>query len=518
MPYSFNLVDQAWIPCVLPDGSRIEFSLRDTLLQAHEIRGVFDQSPLVTAALHRLLLALLHREFGPASQSDWKTLWQARRFDGHKLRAYFSAWYDRFDLFDEKQPFYQVAGLEARSREVKEVEVNDLLPDLSRGNNATLFDHTTDSTSPSLKPAESARAILALQSYKLGGLFQPGSYSDAPVARAVYFLIEGDTLFETLLLNLVRYYGDDPIPVIDDDLPVWEQKEAGTSETPRGYLDYLTWQTVWLKLLPERTSVGDCEVRKVRLKIGRKFNPEHQTVFDPGCSYTRNPEARENQEPWRFQRYRADRALWRDSVPLFRRFSIQERIRPPSSLQWVASLVKSGFLSEEKPYRLIAYGQCTEQAKVFFWRTEHLPLPPQYLTNEDLGEALEGALTRAEKVGDGLRQAARRLAGTVLYPFVDLQKLSKQQKDEVKRMVEHLDATGTYWSGLEISFLTFIRTLADDPDAALVDWNRLLGDSARQSFEVAAGHLDQTARVLRAVAESQNHLDRLLGAALPKTR
>lgn len=514
MPYSFNLIEQAWIPCVLPDGSRMEFSLRDTLLQAHEIRGVFDQSPLVTAALHRLLLTLSHRNFGPASQSDWKTLWQARRFDDHKLGVYFSDYYDRFDLFDETQPFYQVAGLEARSREVKEVEVNDLLPDLSRGNTATLFDHTTDSASPSLKPAEAARAILALQSYKLGGLFQPGSYSDAPVARAVYFLIEGDTLFETLLLNLVRYYGDYPIPVIDDDLPAWEQKEAGTSETPRGYLDYLTWQTVWLKLLPERTSIGDCEVRKVRLKIGRKFNPEPQMIFDPGCSYTKNPKAKENQEPWRHQRYRTGRALWRDSGPLFRRLSIQER--PPSSLQWVADLVKSGFLSEEKPYRLIAYGQCTDQAKVFFWRTEHLPLLPQYLTDEDLGEVLEGALKRAEEVGKGLWQSVRRLACTVLYPFIDLQKLNKQQKDEVRRMVEHLGATETYWSGLEIPFLAFIRTLADDPDAALVDWNRLLEDSARQDFEAAAGHLDQSARVLRAVAKSRSHLDGLLGAALSK--
>ena len=70
MKYSFNLIDQPWIPCVLPHGRMEDLSLRDTLLNAHKITAIFDQSPLVTAALHRLLLAILHRNFGPASQGE----------------------------------------------------------------------------------------------------------------------------------------------------------------------------------------------------------------------------------------------------------------------------------------------------------------------------------------------------------------------------------------------------------------------------------------------------------------
>ena len=71
----FNLVDEKWIPCLIAgEKSPQEFSLREVLVQAHEISEIFDNSPLVTISLHRLLLAILHRNFGPASFSKWKEL------------------------------------------------------------------------------------------------------------------------------------------------------------------------------------------------------------------------------------------------------------------------------------------------------------------------------------------------------------------------------------------------------------------------------------------------------------
>ena len=113
MTYSFNLIDQPWIPCTMPDGSHVELSLQGTLLQAHEIREIFDQSPLVTAALHRLLLAILHRNFGPASRSEWQTLWQAKRFDSARLGSYFSGWHD---------PSTRLRGLNQRRKRSKRLK------------------------------------------------------------------------------------------------------------------------------------------------------------------------------------------------------------------------------------------------------------------------------------------------------------------------------------------------------------------------------------------------------------
>ena len=520
MTYSFNLIDQPWIPCTMPDGSHAELSLQDTLIQAHEIREIFDQSPLVTAALHRLLLAILHRNFGPASRSEWQTLWQAEQFDSIQLGSYFSQWHDRFDLFDSKYPFYQVVGLKDESekpkntRKIKEVEANDLLPELARGNTSTLFDHTIDEDSPSLSPPEAARKILALQSYKLGGLSGLASnYVDAPIARAVCFLVGGETLFETLLLNLVPYHGDEPIPVVGDDLPVWEQDKTAASDIPGGYLDYLTWQTLSVLLLPMRTSApGEgIEIPRARIGLGRKF--ERGEIFDPACTYKKNPKAGPKQDPWPATRYKQDRALWRDSAPLFR--LTDENKRPPSALKWMSQLVGSEILDAQKPYRLIAYGQCPDQANILFWRLEHLPLPAQYLTDENLVGALEDALESTEEVAGCLRWAMKKFARCVLYPSLDeKENLKKAQRGEVNHLIDHLRATEAYWSALEIPFLGFMRELPDDPDTVLEDWNKRIQQVAHQAFNEATNDLDQSARVLRAIAEGQSHLARLVHKAL----
>ena len=109
MTYTFNLIDEPWIPCLTFDGERVEFGLRDSLVQAHELRELHGDTPLETAALYRLLLAVLHRVFGPEKRSRWKSLWARERFDKSTLENYLHRpeIYRRFDLFDPEKPFYQ---------------------------------------------------------------------------------------------------------------------------------------------------------------------------------------------------------------------------------------------------------------------------------------------------------------------------------------------------------------------------------------------------------------------------
>ena len=116
--FSFNLVTERWIPCVRPDGTRVTLNLEDTLSQAHELREIHDDSPLVTVTLHRLLLAILHHIFGPEDAAAWTELWQGGRgyFDPRKVHEYFRdpahpKRFSRFDLFDSERPFYQTAEM-----------------------------------------------------------------------------------------------------------------------------------------------------------------------------------------------------------------------------------------------------------------------------------------------------------------------------------------------------------------------------------------------------------------------
>ncbi len=73
----FNLIDEKWIPVRFPDGTRDELGIRDTLLRSREIAAIEDPSPLVVAALHRFLLAVLYRALeGPTDIDQAKALFK----------------------------------------------------------------------------------------------------------------------------------------------------------------------------------------------------------------------------------------------------------------------------------------------------------------------------------------------------------------------------------------------------------------------------------------------------------
>ena len=138
--YHFDLVNEPWIPCVRVDGTVEELGLRRVLEQAQEIKEIVDPSPLVTASLHRLLLAILHRNVGPKDRGAWEGLWQQDAFDMVQFDTYFTHWYSRFDLFDAEYPFYQWPSLDFSGRG----PIAKLTHEMAAGNNTTLFDHTTE--------------------------------------------------------------------------------------------------------------------------------------------------------------------------------------------------------------------------------------------------------------------------------------------------------------------------------------------------------------------------------------
>ena len=136
MTFSFNLISEPWIPVLFAGESQPrDISLHEVLARAPDITELVHPSPLVTVALHRLLLAVCHRIYGPESEDTWGQLWNAGRFDNELLGAYFDAWRHRFDLFDEERPFYQTPGLpEAIATTIaKLAAINKLLTGLDVG-------------------------------------------------------------------------------------------------------------------------------------------------------------------------------------------------------------------------------------------------------------------------------------------------------------------------------------------------------------------------------------------------
>ena len=320
---SFDLVESPWMPCMRADGSATDLGLRDTLARAHELRELGGESPLVTAALHRLLLAVLHRVFGPASCDEWGALWDAGFWDMEQVDGYLDRWQDRFDLFHTERPFCQ-----SPDERVKPKSVTSLVYEVASGNNPTLFDHHTDAEGITLTPAQAARMLIAAQAFGLAGLSGlPQKFTDGPCARGIVFLVQGDTLFETLSLNLLCYTEESPIPCQRGDCPTWEMDDPFTPDRtePQGYLDYLTWQNRRILLLPEPTE-GGFVVRQMTMAPALRLGGD---VIDPMTHYRQDE--RRGHLPLAFTE---GRALWRDSAALFRLRDVG--YRPPLALGWLS--------------------------------------------------------------------------------------------------------------------------------------------------------------------------------------
>ena len=500
---SFNLIEKPFIPCLRTDGGFTEYGLRDVLVNAHDIAEVRDASPLVTVALHRLLLAILHRGYaGPKDSAARIAIRAAGRFDATRLAAYFEEWKKRFDLFHDTYPFYQRAGFKT----AEPSGVNRLAQELSRGNNAALFDHTTDDPPPALTPARAARAVVAEQSFAVGGgKSDTGSTTHAPLVSGAVVLIRGGTLFESLWLNLTVFSGKHPVASLGDDAPVWERPPADPHSQParpQGYLDYLTWQSRTLRLHHE-TENEKVVVRRVSYAQGRRLEVQ-AGFYDPMVAYFRS-----DKDGDRAVRFNEFRDLWRESASLFQ-FAEADQFRGPTTLHTLSAAELGDVLPRSARYKLAVFGLCTDKAKVNFWRHESLPLPLAYLDKPELVESLKLALKLAEQVGS---EALRKAAWVTVVARLTGDAGGNPDKGRVAALVESFAPERLYWSRLERPYRKLLVELADpaaDRAALVADWFfDALCRAAWRAFDGSLGRIE-AGRNYKAAAVGERVLGRLL--------
>ena len=416
----FDLVEQQWIPVVDRKGTSRRVGLAEVLLTAHELRGIDGETPPMTAALYRLVLALAHRVYGPINDSAWGELGRAEGFTEQPLRDYLIKFSDRFDLFDEQRPFLQCPAVAARGVS----SAGKLVPHRAVGNNTTLFDHTTAADEVLLDPDEAARWLVTLQAYDPGGLKTPyrsdKSSERAPCNWFGMVLIEGATLKETLLLNMLRYHPAEQQPrmTTGDDRPVWEAERPPPPEprrrTPAGWTDVLTWPSrrVWLSSRPTSTTMvvdgvvitpGDRMVgglpdtewmaayrRPAALRTGKK-------APGPGLLPVRLIHGR---GVWRFSRelLLAGNSSWQRSYPL----------------EQLSARVQEGHIPPNAVYTLRIFGQQLDSKASIVRQVleESVVAPVAVLRAEDprVGRIIGYAVSLADDVGRALRDMQREHA------------------------------------------------------------------------------------------------------------
>lgn len=293
----FNLVDEKWIPVRFLDGTRHELGIRDTLLKSTEIAAIEDPSPLVTAALHRFLLAVLYRALeGPTDIDQAKTLFKEGLPAG-KITAYLERWRDRFWLFDEKYPFAQNPNVPKNAVE----PWTKLTAEYNATSNKVLFDHTDTKDPGARKPRECARWLLSTMTFSISG---GRGYYPSPSPNAMMCIPLGRNLHNTLSYNLVPYPNRE---VMLKDSALWEREPlslplAVPKQAASGYADLYTWQPRMIFL--EESPSGMISI----------------TRFIPGRGFENQSRDPDPMLPYRMDKakgalalqFRQDRGTWRD--------------------------------------------------------------------------------------------------------------------------------------------------------------------------------------------------------------
>lgn len=499
---SFSLLDQPWIPCAALDGQRQEIGLREALAHAHKLRGVECANPLETAAILRLMLAVLHRVFTNRGRADWAKHWQAGGWECTQLDEYWGRWGERFDLFHPRHPFYQqkIVDLEPRT-------IARILPGVDA---AAWFNHEMQGQPFEMTPAEAARSLIAVQAFGLPGIRHPQKklfFSGGPWLAGLVFFVEGNSLFETLALNFLPYDTGKPRPNLgktETDLPAWEMDDPFSDgrTVPRGYLDYLTFPNRRIFLLPVETPQG-VRVREMIDGPGLKLQVE---LYDPFKHYFLSRDKKENTDKWVMLFLHSDKALWRNSHSLL---GVQATDgRPVEALNWLAGLAEDGEVEETARYRLMAVGMVSDQAKADLVRMERISLSIALLRDPSRVSVLADMIDKADEVSKALSTSLFRLAKHLIAIEADQKDGREPDSKDCKALMTHWSVGPLYWQALEQPFLMLMDDLAAGKAAEEIkeQWRQALSAAAWGALEAAIRLAGDTPQGLKAAVLARGSL------------
>lgn len=246
----YNLLDEPWISVIADEkGATKEVSLKEVFENAHLYQGLAGDTTTQDFAVFRMLLAVLHtvfsrfnsegQEYGYFELDDrwrqvdeisdeddseeyeqelyntWQELWDKKEFPA-VIGEYLENWRDRFYLFDDEYPFFQVTAKDISQDRISKTKASSISgKNINRlisesGNKIALFSpkYGADENKEKLSPAAIARWLIAFQGYT--GLSDKVIFGKEKYKASKGWLFdiggvfpEGDTLYDSLLLNCV---------------------------------------------------------------------------------------------------------------------------------------------------------------------------------------------------------------------------------------------------------------------------------------------------------------------------
>jgi len=377
----FNLLKENWIT-VMTDckGTVREVSMIDLFNNAHKYVGLAGEMPTQNFAILRVLLAVLHTvfsrfdaegnpypyinlnekyrqleeideddedEYEADLMSTWKTLWKRGQFPSI-VEEYLLKWEERFYLFDDEYPFYQISKKDLKERKINKANPSPVNPkNINRTisesrNKIALFSpkYANNNNKEKMTEAELARWLILFQGY-IGlsdkVIFGSEKY-EVPNSKGWLFdiggtTLKGNSLYETLLLNLAMLHPEERY-IFYQQKPAWEftggelvdrlmklQPIENLAEL------YTNWSRA-LYIDPETNTEKEFTIDIVKLP-----EIEHQNQFLELMTLWRFNEFGDNKDSYTPRRHLISESFWRSFGATFMP-SKNEELKRPGIIDW----------------------------------------------------------------------------------------------------------------------------------------------------------------------------------------
>lgn len=476
----FSLLEEPWICVLRADGSPAKLSLTEALIQAHQIRDLAGESKTQDSAMLRLLLAVLHAVFSRVNEQGledevttvqealrrWEALWVLGVFPQEPLQSYLTRWQERFWLFHPERPFYQVPELQGTSYSAK--KLNGVLFESENKARKQLFSLWSGERKERLTYDEAARWLVFLQGFG-------DSASKKPKPKLSWLgsigliMAKGETLFETLMLNLVLW--KDGTERWKEGVPSWE--EAFSKEKlrkipmPNNQAALLTVQCRRVLLRRE----DGCVTGYVEA-AGDYFPKEN--AFCEQMTLWEGIRERDRIIGYRPRVHQPSRQMWRDFSVL-----MGQDMRKPGVVAWIGLLKVRKKLSKSEmiSFQIVGVEYGKQDCSISDEFSDQLQMYSGLLG--ELGHKWQKLISDEVERCDQLAKTVGKLAYKL--NKAERESNSKSNKEKIEKAVKN--AQEQFYYRLDLPFRQWL--LAIDPEANLRDQQEMRRDWRKQAKMIA---------------------------------
>lgn len=503
-----NVAFDPWIPVITLEGKKQIGSLNEVLTNGSQYADLAVR-PHERVSLMRLFVCAAHAALnGPQNHEEWRKVTNVLP---EAVHDYLKKWKESFELFHQKRPWLQVAGI-SYTRGGKEendngngwTPVSKLNFSFATGGNSTLFDHDGMNDNREIRIEETILSMLTFQCFSPGGLISQvywngkqteKSSKDSPCSPSsmLHALVRGKTLSETIRSNLPTYNDIQLLYVQDVGKPIWEMVPASFDDSKaitnatKTYLGRLVPMTRLICLHPSgsRMLLGD----------GLVYPKFDEFPAEPTATVV-SRKSENGDEVRVVLSYKPSKGIWRELSAIVVKRNAQ-KLGGPLALH---------SLQEGEECDIIVAALKRDQAKIVD-TTESVYHIPSKLRSDTGIAVYEDETKKAEKQASRLGWAVETYREEIDDYWKGRLKSAGPKKGELKKQL-HSIATIHYWTTVEQNLsLLMAHIEAIGSESAIptrAAWRKMLFKTSIEAYEIACGR--ETPRQMRAFAKGRQKL------------